>query len=146
MIPSSFLTSQRVQSRLLHAALPPRLNFWTDAFRSAHAWRGPCVNGNTPAVWWMDARGQYSTKPGGSHGVPLLVSSLPYFRVTVGEVVCCRCLHILYTLLWFSTWGGVGLRRWAGADELMALELEILQRHLLICRAGQRFLLRCSAG
>jgi hypothetical protein len=115
------LNVQEVGYFLQHSIF--ELNFWTDAFGQLRAGEGRAVDGNASSVWWMDAWTIFYQAwwISWSAFVGLFVARISKGR-TIGEVILYSMVApILYCILWFSIWGGVGLRQSRQADELIAL-------------------------
>jgi choline-glycine betaine transporter len=94
------------------------LNFWTDAFGQLRDGGGRASDGNAPALWWMDAWMVFYQAwwVSWSAFVGLFVARISKGR-TIGEVILYSLLApILYCIVWFSIWGGVGLRQARQAD------------------------------
>jgi hypothetical protein len=115
------LNIQEIGYFMQHSLL--ELNFWTDAFGQLREGEGRASDGNAPAVWWMDAWTVFYQAwwVSWSAFVGLFVARISKGR-TIGEVISYSLFApILYIIVWFTTWGGVGLRQSRQADELMAL-------------------------
>jgi hypothetical protein len=115
------LNVQEVGYFLQHSLL--ELNFWTDAFGQLREGGGRASDGNASAVWWMDAWMIFYQAwwISWSAFVGLFVARISKGR-TIGEVILYSLVApILYCILWFCVWGGVGLRQ-----ARQALELEEL--------------------
>jgi choline-glycine betaine transporter len=99
------------------------LNFWTDAFGQLREGSGRAVDGKASAVWWMDAWMIFYQAwwVSWSAFVGIFVARISRGR-TVGEVIGYSFVApIGYTILWFCTWGGIGLRQSRQAKELEVL-------------------------
>jgi hypothetical protein len=115
------LNVQEVGYFLQHSLL--ELNFWTDAFGQLREGEGRATDGNASSVWWMDAWMIFYQAwwVSWSAFVGLFVARISRGR-TIGEVILYSLVApILYCILWFCIWGGVGLRQ-----ARQALELEEL--------------------
>jgi hypothetical protein len=115
------LNIQEIGYFMQHSLL--EMNFWTDAFGQLRDGGGRASDGNAPALWWMDAWMVFYQAwwVSWSAFVGLFVARISKGR-TIGEVILYSLLApILYCIVWFSIWGGVGLRQARQADELIAL-------------------------
>lgn len=115
------LNIQEVGYFMQHSLL--ELNFWTDAFGQLREGGGRAVDGKASAAWWMDAWMIFYQAwwISWSAFVGLFVARISRGR-TIGEVVLYSFVApLLYSLVWFSTWGGIGIRQARQAMELEKL-------------------------
>lgn len=121
---SKFLLNLNIQATgyfMQHSLV--ELNFWTDAFGQLREGGGRASDGNAPAVWWMNAWTVFYQAwwISWSAFVGLFFARISKGR-TIGEVISYGLLApILYIIVWFTIWGGIGLRQARQADELIAL-------------------------
>jgi choline-glycine betaine transporter len=115
------LQVQEVGYYLQHSIF--QLNFWTDAFGQIREGGGRAVDGAAAAAWWMDAWMIFYQAwwVSWSAFVGLFVARISRGR-TVSEVIIYSLVApVAYCIIWFSIWGGVGLRQARQGRELEAL-------------------------
>lgn len=98
-------------------------NFWTDAFAQLLPGSGRAVDGNAGAEWWMGAWLIFYQAwwVSWSAFVGLFVARISRGRTLGSVILYSMVAPIMYCILWFSVWGGVGLRQSRQADELIVL-------------------------
>lgn len=100
-----------------------QLSFHTDAFGQLNSGEGRAVDGNAAATWWFDAWTifYWNWWVAWAVFVGLFIARISYGRTLREVVVYTLLFPLLYLLLWFSIWGGTGIRQ-----ARQALELEQL--------------------
>eukprot|EP00529_Nitzschia_sp_RCC80_P018270 CAMPEP_0113497580 /NCGR_PEP_ID=MMETSP0014_2-20120614/30706_1 /TAXON_ID=2857 /ORGANISM="Nitzschia sp." /LENGTH=830 /DNA_ID=CAMNT_0000391529 /DNA_START=106 /DNA_END=2598 /DNA_ORIENTATION=- /assembly_acc=CAM_ASM_000159 len=99
------------------------LNFHTDAFGQLQEGEGRAVDGQAAATWWMDAWTIFYIGWWVSWAafVGLFIARISKGR-TIGSIVLFSyVIPLVYTIMWFSIFGGTGLRQSRQAQELKAL-------------------------
>lgn len=117
------------------------LNFWTDAFGQVREGQGRAVDGHASAAWWMDSWMIFYQAwwVSWSAFVGLFVARISRGR-TIGEVITYSLVApVLYCILWFSVWGGTGLRQARQALELEKLGTEFFSDEKKFAVPGSDF-------
>lgn len=99
------------------------LNFFTDAFAQLRPGEGRATDGLSAEVWWIDAWTVFYMAwwTAWSGFVGVFIARISKGR-TVSEVVLYNMLApLMYSIIWFCVFGGVGLRQ-----ARQAMELEVL--------------------
>jgi hypothetical protein len=99
------------------------LNFHTDAFGQLKEGEGRAVDGNGAEVWWMDAWTIFYIGWWVAWGafVGLFIARVSYGRTIRSVIVYSYICPLVYTIIWFGVFGGVGMRQSRQADELVVL-------------------------
>ncbi|KAG7354598.1 BCCT family transporter-domain containing protein [Nitzschia inconspicua] len=104
-----------------------QLNFHTDAFGQLQTGEGRAVDGDAAEAWWMDAWTIFYVGWWVSWAafVGMFVA-----RISKGRTIGSICLFsyaipLAYTILWFSVFGGIGLRQSRQAQEMKALGMAV---------------------
>jgi len=94
--------------------------FWTDAFGQLEDGEGRAQDGNSAATWWMNGWTVFYMAWWTAWGafVGLFVARISRGR-TIREVVMYVFIApLMYSFLWFCSFGGIGLRQARQAEEL----------------------------
>jgi BCCT, betaine/carnitine/choline family transporter len=100
-----------------------QLTFWTDAFGQLREGSGRAVDGHAAAQWWQDTWMVFY-----QCFVVTWAAILGTFMALISRgrklwevVLFCFAAPIGYSLVWFCTWGGIGLRQARQGQELEGL-------------------------
>jgi Cys-rich protein (TIGR01571 family) len=99
------------------------LNFHTDAFGQLKEGEGRAVDGNAAAKWWMDNWTIFYIGWWVAWGafVGLFIARVSYGRTIRSVIMYSYICPLVYTIIWFGVFGGVGLRQARQAEELKVL-------------------------
>lgn len=103
------------------------MNFHTDAFGQLKHGEGRAVDGNSAATWFMDAWTIFYIGwwVAWAAFVGLFIARISKGRTIRSIIVFSYACPLIYTIVWFAVFGGVGLRQVRQAEELQKMGLAI---------------------
>jgi len=98
-----------------------QIPFWTDAFATLEEGEGRAIDGNSAETWWIGAWTVFYMAwwVAWAAFVGMFVARISKNRTIREVIVCVFLCPTIYALIWFSVFGGIGLRQ-----QRQALELE----------------------
>mmetsp|Transcript_26375 Transcript_26375/g.37012 ORF Transcript_26375/g.37012 Transcript_26375/m.37012 type:complete len:800 (-) Transcript_26375:209-2608(-) len=120
---------------------PFQLAFWTDAFGQLKSGEGRAVDGGAAASWWMDAWTVFYMAwwAAWTPFVGLFIARISKGR-SIREVVTYAFIApMIYSILWFCTFGGIGLRQQRQALEMQAMGEALFEDSDYYQVAGSKF-------
>lgn len=102
-----------------------QMNFWTDAFGQLQKGEGRSVDGGAAATWFMDAWTIFYIGWWVSWAafVGLFIARISKGRTIRSIIFFSYACPLMYTIIWFGVFGGVGLRQVRQAEELQQMGL-----------------------
>jgi choline-glycine betaine transporter len=115
-----------------------QLPFHTDTFGQLRAGEGRAVDGGAAADWWFDAWTIFYWNWWTSWAcfVGLFVARISRGRTIFEVVFYSLMVPLMYCILWFSVWGGIGIRQARQAMELESLGKEHFNDTLHFLQSG----------
>jgi choline-glycine betaine transporter len=104
-----------------------QLNFQTDAFAQLKFGEGRASDGLSAETWWMDAWTVFYmawwTACSGFMGI--FIARISKGRTVMEVVVYNMAAPLVYSIMWFCIFGGVGIRQMRQAEEMQMLGQEV---------------------
>ncbi|KAL3934455.1 MAG: hypothetical protein SGBAC_009834 [Bacillariaceae sp.] len=102
-----------------------QMNFHTDAFGQLNHGEGRAVDGNSAATWFMDAWTIFYIGwwVAWAAFVGLFIARVSKGRTIRSIIFFSYACPLIYTIVWFCVFGGVGLRQVRQAEELQQMGL-----------------------
>lgn len=118
-----------------------QIPFWTDAFGQLKQGEGRAVDGGAAASWWMDAWTVFYMAwwAAWTPFVGLFIARISKGR-SIREIVTYAFIApMIYCILWFCTFGGIGLRQQRQALEMQAMGEALFEDSDHYLAAGSKF-------
>ncbi|CAJ1939141.1 unnamed protein product [Cylindrotheca closterium] len=118
-----------------------QMNFHTDAFGQLNHGEGRAVDGNSAATWFMDAWTIFYIGwwVAWAAFVGLFIARVSRGRTIRNVIFYSYACPLIYTIIWFCVFGGVGLRQVRQAEELQMMGLAMHNNSDFYQSAGDEF-------